>query len=566
MGIYKMIKRLPIRKKLLGGCAILSALGIFSSLVSAGLLMFTQREYNIALENYGFVQGDIGRFGMNMSRYKRLLNELVNVGDTDTHKKQEILNEMNAFTNGDTPKLLENIEKSNLSDKTKQLTADIKDMVNSHNVLEERLMKEINAGNYDKAKSILDTELHQLEEELTVVIEELLHCKVDDGNNITKTISLVNKISLSVVAISALSLVFVTLLLSKKMNELIAEPIQNISNIAEEISKGNLSVDVPLVSEDEIGVLEHTFSHMTKELQRYISETGFVLENMSRGNFDIELTEEYYGDFVRIKEYLTTIIYALSNACSDIKETAFQVSAGAEQVAMTGQSLADGAMEQSFAIDNITSSMDKMKKHIETSLIDTQNTTQLIVGLANDIDDSNKKMNNMLSAMNKIEESSLNIKKIIDTISEIAEQTNLLALNATIEAARVGEFGRGFAVVANEVKKLATQSKIAVSNTEELINSAIESVGIGRCIADDTSKSLQSVVESTKDAVNIVKNIEAGTIEGKQHIEDIHTKLNDIAIVIESNSAVAEESAAASQELTAQAETLNARMSHFKTK
>lgn len=53
------------------------------------------------------------------------------------------------------------------------------------------------------------------------------------------------------------------------------------------------------------------------------------------------------------------------------------------------------------------------------------------------------------------------LASIVQTIDDIASQTNLLALNAAIEAARAGDAGRGFAVVAQEVKKLATDTRIA---------------------------------------------------------------------------------------------------------
>ncbi len=72
-------------------------------------------------------------------------------------------------------------------------------------------------------------------------------------------------------------------------------------------------------------------------------------------------------------------------------------------------------------------------------------------------------MKELLTASKKIEE-------ISTMVTSIADQTNLLALNAAIEAARAGEQGKGFAVVANEVRKLAEDTKNAVSEVTVLVN------------------------------------------------------------------------------------------------
>lgn len=94
------------------------------------------------------------------------------------------------------------------------------------------------------------------------------------------------------------------------------------------------------------------------------------------------------------------------------------------------------------------------------------------------------------------------IGKIMSIITNISDQTNLLALNASIEAGRAGIHGRGFAVVASEVRKLAENSKSAISDTDTEINEIINKIQL-------VTRSMEGINSSAEEQTASLEEISA---------------------------------------------------------
>ena len=165
--------------------------------------------------------------------------------------------------------------------------------------------------------------------------------------------------------------------------------------------------------------------------------------------------------------------------------------------------------------------------------------------------------------MERIQDSSGEIGKIIKTIEDIAFQTNILALNAAVEAARAGSAGKGFAVVADEVRNLASKSAEASKSTSVLIEHSFEAVNQGTEIAKNTADTLLEVVSSMESVVSSIDRIATVSNEQSEAVSQVTEGISQISSVVQSNSATAEESAAASEELSAEAAGLKQLVDQF---
>lgn len=426
------------------------------------------------------------------------------------------------------------------------------------------ILTAINNKDMAKANKLI---LNDCPEVLDVIIEQvsLIGDKISTNvqDDIQGTTRYIGIVMIIIIVIIIIGLILITKVV-QAIIESISNPVDEIKAAALEMAKGNYDLEIEYTSEDEIGVLADCMREMILFTKDNISNITEVLNKFAEGNFDVEIEDNYIGEFIEIKESLEKIVDSINNTFYDIKIVTEQVKDGSEQVASTAQIISEGAINQAGIIQELMAAIGQINEKVKVSTEQANSTNVLTRELGNQIELNNEKMNEMVTAMNKIEESSINIKSIINTIYSISEQTNLLALNAAIEAARAGESGKGFAVVADEIRKLAEESSVAVKNTEILIEDSINNVNDGKNVADEASEALSAVVGKAKEAVELIGTIAELTEQGAMAISEVYNGIDQIAEVVESNTAISEESAAASEELSSQSESLQNMIDKFK--
>ncbi|WP_232697313.1 globin-coupled sensor protein [Brevibacillus daliensis] len=275
-----------------------------------------------------------------------------------------------------------------------------------------------------------------------------------------------------------------------------------------------------------IAALQNVQSHFTTIIFNQLNNQDVLLKAIhvisKLFNFEQQVVLEAYEKEYRNKEQAYKGKQQIQLKMADISKVLATLSTetqtSLEQLLDSGQKITFGARH----------SAEKSKE----TLVLASDGQQRVKDLENRIQDISNSMSQMSSVIEKLNQSSGEIQKIVKLVQQIAGQTNLLALNSAIEAARAGEHGRGFAVVSQEVRKLSEQTRQSVADVSLLINQSNEYTGQviasireiqqlvvrGQEESDHTEKALNQIVTSMQVSLDEIEQV---TDSMNQFIEDV---------------------------------------------
>ncbi|MBD8121087.1 methyl-accepting chemotaxis protein [Pseudomonas lutea] len=411
---------------------------------------------------------------------------------------------------------------------------------------QDKVMELSAAGQTDEALKMINGEMTQLADKMTVALNELTTLNKQGALDASDLARAVFSSAFAWVVGMMLLTALITLLLAWGLTRSIVRPIAQALGIAQVVAAGDLTAEIVVEGRDEPARLLEALKVMQQSLRRTIMRIADSSNQLASASEELST----------VTEDATRGLHQQSLEIDQAATAVNEMTAAVEEVARNAVATSEASGES-----------DRIAQHGREQV---QQTVASIAHLAEDVTEAGEQVETLAQKV-------YGITKVLDVIRSVAEQTNLLALNAAIEAARAGEAGRGFAVVADEVRALAHRTQSSTQEIEQLVgdirqgtDQAVAAMQGSNSRAQTTLELAQSAgvaLDEIAAAITLITErnvvIASASEEQAQVAREVDRNLTNIRDISLQSSAGANQTSAASHELSRLATDLNGMVAAF---
>ncbi len=347
-----------------------------------------------------------------------------------------------------------------------------------------------------------------------------------------------------------------------------AEAQQAVAEAAEARARAEAALHEAEEKSEEARWAEAENAAMRENNARSVAQVldliGGKLATLASGDLRVRINEGLPEDYQRLGAVFNSAVDSLEVTMRDVLAEAESIQSHSQEISNTSDNLARRIEQQSGTLTEISSSLEQLTGLIRGVAGDTNGARSQAEDTREQAESGTQIMGRTVTAMDAIESSSAEIRKIIEVIETIAFQTNLLALNAGVEAARAGEAGRGFAVVATEVRALAQRSSDAAREINGLINTSVSQISDGVRLVKETGAALDCIRTSVNGIAERMETVATATGEQSNGLSMVHESVSELDGVTQEFASRFEETTAANSVLSENARRLGELVSQFR--
>lgn len=256
---------------------------------------------------------------------------------------------------------------------------------------------------------------------------------------------------------------------------------------------------------------------------------------------------------------MRSLVADVEDEVCTLRDATGQLVSGGNQLNQQTDKTTDSLQKTASALAEITSLINKSTEN-------AKKVASLSTEAAADTKKGSSDVDNVVSMVEKIHQSSSRINEIVALIDSIAFKTNLLALNASVEAARAGEAGKGFAVVASEVRTLSEHTAQASKDIRSLVDTNRAEIDQGASLAGNAGQSMGTLYEEILKLTNLVQDISVAAVEQSIGINQISDAVDTIEGMTTGNATLVGNTMSIVNKLECQSRTLSSAISLYSAK